>query len=118
LEPGSRPREEEQEPGRERVERAGVARAGPGPPPDRRDDVEGRRPRRLVDEDDSSRLEPPGRHYRSAASPTCAVTSRTMNPVISSTDRSLENPAASRCPPPPDFRAIALTSTSSTDERS
>ena len=41
-----------------------------------------------------------------------------MKSVISSTERSLENPAAARCPPPPDFRAITLTSTSSTEVRS
>ena len=38
--------------------------------------------------------------------------------MISSNRSSLENPAAWRCPPPPDFRAIAETSTSSRLERS
>ena len=36
-----------------------------------------------------------------------------MNSVISSTESSLEKPAACRCPPPPDLRAIAETSSSS-----
>ena len=36
-----------------------------------------------------------------------ARNSRWMNSVISSTESSLEKPAAWRCPPPPDFRAIA-----------
>ena len=70
----------------------------------------------------STRMIPLGSSARggirpSAGAPIWAETSRTMKSVISSTERSLEKPAASRWPPPPDLRAIALTSTSSTDER-
>ena len=41
-----------------------------------------------------------------------------MKSVISSIDASLEKPAACRCPPPPDLRAIAETSSSSMLDRS
>ena len=75
LQPGRRARQEEQEPGRERIECPRMPRPRPGPPPHRGDDRERRRAGGLVDEDDSARLQRAGRHYRSAADPTCAETS-------------------------------------------
>ena len=84
---------------------------------------EGRRPRRLVDEDHAGRLETLGnRHRVGAPAQACAAgraaNAETMKAVISSIERSLEKPAACRCPPPPDFRAIAETSTAIVEERS
>ena len=57
-------------------------------------------PGRLVDEDDPARACARGGGHSRPRRPTWAVTSRTMKSVISSTERSLEKPAASRCPPP------------------
>ena len=63
LQPRRRAREEQQEPGRERIERPRVPGPRPGPPPHRGDDRERRRPGGLVDEDDPAR-----RAARAAAS--------------------------------------------------
>src|SRR6188508_2327886 len=57
--------QEQEQAGRERVERPGVARPGPRAPAGRSDDREGGRPGGLVDEDDAARCECAGRHcYR------------------------------------------------------
>src|SRR6478672_7672289 len=89
LEASRRAGEQKQETRCERIECPRMAGSRLRPPPGGRDDRERRRPGRLVDEDDPARMKRAGRHYRSAAAPTCAVTSSTMNAVISSTESSL-----------------------------
>ncbi len=132
-EPGRRAEQDEQEPARERIERARVAGLEPEAPPKRANDGERRRADRLVDEHEPpSRSRSPARAGASLAAPTdrpalaeptaglhsqpfraCCRYSRRMNSTISSIELSLEKPAAWRCPPPPLCRAIADTSMSS-----
>ena len=77
--PRRRPEQDEQEPGRERVERPGVAGARAGAVAQPLDDRERRRPRRLVDED-----EPRGAKTLAAACD--AANAERMNSMISSID--------------------------------
>ena len=62
LQPRRGTRQEQQEPGREGIERTRVTRPRPRLPTRRRDDRERRRPGGLVDEDDSARMQRAGRH--------------------------------------------------------
>src|SRR5918994_3269830 len=97
--------EHEQQPRRERVQRARVAdlRAGWAgqPPADVGDDVVRGDPGRLVDEQHAV-----GRRAQSWRAGSVRRTS-----TSSGKPRSVEKPAARRCPPPPSERAICDTST-------
>ena len=103
--------QQKQEPGRERIERPGVAGPCACHPPDLRDDREGGRAARLVDERDAGRVKCARWHVGRGSLRGSARRSLRSG-------RSVENPAAWRCPPPPKRRAIAETSSSSMLERS
>src|SRR5207302_1201350 len=117
------PRQQDQQSRGERVESSRMAGASVRPRPYLPHHGERGRAGRLVDEDHARRLEPTRRHLGPPARPPyaaarpAAANSRRTNSVISSTEASLEKPAACRCPPPPERRAIADTSSSSTLER-
>ena len=101
----------EQQPRRERIERARVARARARSASQLGDHLERGWTARLVQQRPRPRAQAP-------AEPRAETYSRRMNSVISSIESSLEKPAACRWPPPPDLCAIAETSTSSVLERS
>src|SRR5215212_2974476 len=124
--------EHEQQPGCERVERAGMADpAPPEPAPHRGDDVVRSLPRALVDKDHAVHLaaeyrrrqrEPDSVDTRRSSqcwtAPSCSATSERRNATSSSQLIAVEKPAACRCPPPPWTRAMRDTSTRSSDARS
>ena len=93
--------QQNEQPGRGRVERAGVTRPRAGPPPQRGDERERRRPGRLVGEHHADRFQSPLQAPTPASElqPEPAVTrtnSRCRKSVISAIDSSDENPAAWR----------------------
>src|SRR5258708_38374748 len=90
-------REDNQQPGRKRVEGPRVPGLSPCSTPGRGYERERRGPRRLVEQDDPGRVESARRHHTVVA----ATNPATRRAVISSTGRSVPNPAAWRCPPPP-----------------
>src|SRR5438874_1561354 len=91
-----------------------MAGARAGPVAELADDRERRGTGGLVREHEPCRAEPARNHGYPTGCARPARNSRRTKSVISSIEASLENPAACRWPPPPDLRAIADTSSSST----
>ena len=103
--------DDQQQAGRERVERAGVAQLAAERRAQPAQDRERGRSRRLVDQVQAGDLGHRAGRY-AADSASWALTSDTMNPRMSSTLPACEKPAACLCPPPAESRAIAETSIS------